>query len=222
MGLHVLVRVRADGRLRQRFHLGGVEQDTRVQGEDTIWGGNEGVDVALHNLGVVHDHDAESHHDFLELVGVDTLHASNTLQGLVDLGLMQHLGGQVGVERRKAQGGILEDLDQGAAHAEEDDRAELRVEAGAEDDLVALHADHGLDGDALEALRGGQSGHALLHLGEGLLDLGLASQVQLDTAHIELVGDGRRVELHDDREANLLGRLSGFLGGLGHFAGGDG
>ena len=54
----------------------------------------------------------------------------------------------------RAEGLVLEHLDELAAHAEQEHRAELRVNAAAQDDLVAVaQLDHLLDGDALEVLR---------------------------------------------------------------------
>ena len=51
------------------------------------------------------------------------------------------------------EGLVLEHLDELAAHAEQEHRPELRVNAAAEDDLVAVaQLDHLLDGDALEML----------------------------------------------------------------------
>ena len=66
--------------------------------------------------------------------------------------------GERRVERRQGQRAVLEDLDQLAAHAEQQDRAELRVEAAADDQLVAGPVDHRLDRDALEVLGAGLLG----------------------------------------------------------------
>eukprot|EP00405_Crypthecodinium_cohnii_P062449 CAMPEP_0195015410 /NCGR_PEP_ID=MMETSP0326_2-20130528/19612_1 /TAXON_ID=2866 ORGANISM="Crypthecodinium cohnii, Strain Seligo" /NCGR_SAMPLE_ID=MMETSP0326_2 /ASSEMBLY_ACC=CAM_ASM_000348 /LENGTH=39 /DNA_ID= /DNA_START= /DNA_END= /DNA_ORIENTATION= len=39
-----------------------MQENSRVEGNNPIRASDERVDVALHDLGVVHDHDAESHH----------------------------------------------------------------------------------------------------------------------------------------------------------------
>ena len=44
---------------------------------------------------------------------------------------------------------------------------------------------------------------------------GFVLEVQLDAAHVGLVGDRLRVELQDDREADLLRQLGGGGFGLG-------
>ena len=67
-----------------------------------------------------------------------------------DPGLLHHPPGQRRVQRRQGQRAVLEDLDELAAGAEEQHRAELRVEAAADDQLVAVEPDHRLDGHALE------------------------------------------------------------------------
>jgi hypothetical protein len=53
---------------------------------------------------------------------------------------------------------VLEHFDELAAGAEQQHRAELRVNAAAEDDFVAVELDHLLHGDALEMLRAGLLG----------------------------------------------------------------
>ena len=60
------------------------------------------------------------------------------LQRGEDPGLLHHPPRQGGVERRQGQRAVLEDLDELAAGAEEQHRAELRVEAAADDQLVAV------------------------------------------------------------------------------------
>mmetsp|Transcript_12969 Transcript_12969/g.28773 ORF Transcript_12969/g.28773 Transcript_12969/m.28773 type:complete len:345 (-) Transcript_12969:1845-2879(-) len=155
-GLGVLVGIRTDGRLRQVLDLRRVQQHTRVQGNDAIRTSDERVDVRLHDLGVFDDHDAKSDHDVQQQVHVDTVHTSHSLECFVDLGVHQHLPGQIGIQWRQAQGRILEDFHQGTAKAEQDDRAELGVQRRAEDDLEAFDANHRLNGDALEAIRRGK------------------------------------------------------------------
>ena len=66
------------------------------------------------------------------------------------MGLLHHAAGERGIERRQAEGAVLENFDELAAGAEEQHGAELRVGAAADDELVAVELDHGLDGDAQE------------------------------------------------------------------------
>ncbi len=93
---------------------------------------------------------------------VHGLAAAHTLEGGVDLGPFHHAAGQGGGQRRQAQGAVLEDLHQLAAQAEEQHRAELRIDAAAQDQLVAFDLGHRLDGDAQEMSRPGLFGDRLL------------------------------------------------------------
>ena len=73
-----------------------------------------------------------------------------------------------GVEGRQGQGFVLEHLDQLPAHAEEQHRAKLRVNAAAQDDLVAVgQLDHLLHRDALEMLGALLLRHRRLDVVEG-------------------------------------------------------
>mmetsp|Transcript_91030 Transcript_91030/g.253444 ORF Transcript_91030/g.253444 Transcript_91030/m.253444 type:complete len:344 (-) Transcript_91030:179-1210(-) len=127
----VLVRVRADRGARQLLQARVVQQHAGVKREDALGRGDEGVDVALGDLGMVHHQDAETDHHVDQSLNVNALHATDALERGEDLGLLEHLLRQVRVQRGQAQGGILEDLDEGAAHAEEDHGAELRIDGGA-------------------------------------------------------------------------------------------
>jgi len=57
---------------------------------------------------------------------------------------------------------VLEDLDELPARPEEENGAELGIDAAAEDELVAVAGRHPLHGDALEMLLSGPLGHGLL------------------------------------------------------------
>ena len=76
--------------------------------------------------------------------------AAHALEGRVDLGALHHAASQRRRERRQAEGAVLEDLDELAAEAEEQDGPELGVDAAADDELVAVPVDHRLHRDALE------------------------------------------------------------------------
>ncbi len=93
---------------------------------------------------------AEPNQKLLERGQVHRRAAAHALERGEDLGLLHHPPGQRGVERRQPQGAVPEDLDELAARAEEQHRAELRVEAAADDQLVAVELDHRLHADALE------------------------------------------------------------------------
>ena len=112
------------------------------------------------------------------------------LQRGVDPGLLHHPPGQRGVQRRQRQRAVLEDLDELAAGAEEQDRAELRVEAAADDQLVAVELDHRLDGHALEVLRRRRARATDASMAPiGAADGVGVGQVELHAADVGLVGD---------------------------------
>ena len=69
---------------------------------------------------------------------IDRLAPADALEGFEDLGLLHQPPGERGVQRRQAQGAILEHFDELAAEAEEQHRAELRIEAAADDELVGV------------------------------------------------------------------------------------
>ena len=78
--------------------------------------------------------------------------AAHALERGEDLGLLHHPPGQRGIERRQAQCAILDDFDELAARAEKKYRAELGVEAAADDQLVTVERDHRLNAHPLEML----------------------------------------------------------------------
>mmetsp|Transcript_41229 Transcript_41229/g.119408 ORF Transcript_41229/g.119408 Transcript_41229/m.119408 type:complete len:203 (-) Transcript_41229:599-1207(-) len=112
--VHELVfeRVRPDRRRGEVLHTRVVEEHPGVEREDAIGGSDEGVNVALHDLRVVHDENAEAHHDVDQRIDVHAFHAADALQGREYLRPLQHFLRQVGVEGRQAQGGVLEHFDE--------------------------------------------------------------------------------------------------------------
>ena len=64
--------------------------------------------------------------------------------------MLHEAGRQRRVQGRKSERAVAVDLDELAAGAEEYDRSELRIDGAAEDEFVALGADHGLDRYAFE------------------------------------------------------------------------
>ena len=129
--------------------------------------------------------------------------------------MLHHPAGQRGVERRQRQCAVLEDLDELASRAEEQDRAELRVEAAADDQLVAVELDHRLDADPLEVFGADALSDRRLDGAVSLADRRGVRQVELHAADVGLVGDRQGMELEDDREADRLGRGDGIVLGRG-------
>ena len=121
---------------------------------------------------------------------------------------------QSGIERRQTERSVFEYLDKLASRAKEKDRTELRVQAAANDQLVAIELDHGLDAHPLEMLTTtvarDTGGDRLISLAHGVL----AGHVELHAAHVGLVRDCLGVELEDDREADRNRRRDGVV--LGH------
>jgi len=75
------------------------------------------------------------------------------LQGGENLRLLHQSSRERGVERRQAKRAILEHFHQLTAGAEQQHRAKLRVDAAAQNQLVAVGRNHRLDGTAEEVLR---------------------------------------------------------------------
>ena len=127
----VLRRVGADGELGQILRLGDVrvvQHDAGVEGDQAVRRSEQRVDVDLLDPALLDDELAEADQQLLERGEVHRLAAADAFEGLVDLGLLHHAAGQRGVERRQGEGAVLEDLDELAAGAEQEHRAELRVD----------------------------------------------------------------------------------------------
>ena len=214
----VLGRVGPDGQLGQLVlgRLRVVQDDAGVERDQVVAGGKQRVDVDLLDPALFGDELAEADHELLQGGEVHRLAPAHAFEGVVDLGALHHAPGQGGVERRQGQGLVLEHLHELAAHAEQQHRPKLRVNAAAQDDLVAVgQLDHLLHRDALEVLGALLLGHGGLDVVEGLAHIGFVLEVQLDAADVGLVGDGLGVELQHDREPDLLRQLGGGGFGLG-------
>lgn len=214
---HVLVRIAADGGVRELLSRGAglVEDDTGIESNDVVRGDEHGVDIELLDPVDIGDELGEADEDLVEELLVAALLATDTLEGLVDLGLLHASAGLLGVDGRNGHGGVLVDLDEGTTGTEDEDGTDLGVVAAAEDDLVTVgEVEHELDGDALEGIGLADLLEVALDGVEGLLDLLSVSEVELDTTDIGLVGDGLGVELDDDGVAHGVGELGGLLGGL--------
>ena len=88
----------------------------------------------------------------------------------MDAGLLHHPARERRRERRQAERAVAEHLDELAAEPEEEHRPELRIDAAADDELVAGALDHRLDRDALEVLGAVRRGHRGLDRRVGLAD----------------------------------------------------
>ena len=84
------------------------------------------------------------------------------LQDLEDPGALHHPPRQRRVQRRQGQRAVPEQFDQWPARAEQEHRAELRIGAATEDELVAVELDHRLDGHAQEVLGADAPAYGLL------------------------------------------------------------
>ncbi len=190
-----------------------MDNDASIQCNQALRGSQQWVDVQFFDPWLLADQVAEADHNLLQQVQVDRWPAAHTFQGGVDLGALHHATSQCRVEGRQRQGAVFENLNQLAAQAEQQHRAELWIEAAAKDQLVAIQADHRLDGDAKEV------DFAVLvlltaHLGQdGSLDalIGFANtfgifQVQLHAADVGLVGNNFRMQLKNNWIADLLSR----------------
>src|SRR5262249_42146999 len=101
---------------------------------------------------------------------------------------------------------------------EQDHRAELQIDGAADDQLVAVVADHRLNGYALEGRRFQAAlldvvFQVLLDGRERLANGRVVGQVELNSAGVALVRDGRGIELEPDRVAELASRTHRGVGG---------
>ncbi len=220
---HVLARVGPDGRPRQLglVHLGPVERDARVEGEQSLGRGEQRVDVDLGDPALLDDEQAEADEQLLQRGGVDRPPAADAAKRAGDRRPLDHPPGQRRRQRRQPQLAVAEQLDERAAHAEEQHRPELRVDRRADDQLVAGVVDHRLDGDALEVLLAARLGHRRPHALERLAHRALVDQVEAHATDVGLVRDRAAVQLDDDRVADLAGGGDRFVGRPGHPRVGD-
>ncbi len=130
-----------------------VHHHPRIEREQALGGGQQRVDVDLLDRRVLDDQVAEANHQLFQRRHVHRFASAHALQRFVDAGLLHHAPGQRGVQRRQRQRAVLEDLHQLASGAEQQHRAELRVERRAEDQFVALLLGKGLHRHSLEMAR---------------------------------------------------------------------
>src|SRR5215203_5603980 len=137
-------------------------------------------------------------------------------QRLEDSGPFHHPPGECGCQRREGEGPVPVHLDQRAAGPEEQDGTELRVQAAADDQFVAVETDHLLDGCAAKVLGPVVLPYRGLHLLVGQSDLLCGLQVQAHAAHVCLVGYCLGVELEDRGVAEVVCQFHGLIRAARH------
>src|SRR5215204_2465534 len=198
------------------LHLRVVQNDTGVEGYQALRRGQERVDVELLDPGLLDDELARANEQSLQGADVDRRPAPDSTQRLEDSGPFHHPPGERGCQRREGEGPVPVHLDQRAAGPEEQDRTELRVQAAADDQLIAVETDHLLDGAAAEVLGPVVLLYRGLHLLVGQPDLVGALQVQAHAAHVRLVGYCLGVELEDHGVAEVVCQFHGLIRAARH------
>jgi hypothetical protein len=142
--------VRADGRAGELrvLDLARKEDHAGVEGEELFGGGEDGIDIDFAEAGLLDDELAETDEKSFKGGKVDGFAAADSAKGFEDFGLLHEASGKSGIQRRKCESAVAIDLDELAAGAKENDRAELGVDGAAENELVAFGANHGLHGHA--------------------------------------------------------------------------
>ena len=134
--------------------------------------------------------------------------------------MLHHPPRQRRVQGRQAQR-TVEQFGQWSALAEQEHRAELRIGAATDDELVAVELDHRLDGHAQEVLGADALAHGLLDRAIGVAHRLGIGQVELHPADVGLVRDRLGVDLQDHgvaefrREGHGLFLRGGDPGGHG-------
>ena len=119
---------------------------------------------------------------------------------LGDARLVHQVARQLHVERRQGDGGVGDHLDRGAAGAEQDDRAEQRVLADADDQLMgAGPRDHRLNREALDRGVGRLGGDAVEDALGGVGRRLRRADAEHHAADVGLVADVTRQQLHRHR-----------------------
>ena len=195
---------------RARRGLVVVDHDADIRGNRTVLGGEDRIEVKLGDLRII-VHKLRNAHDHIgERVAVDRIAAAHALQHLGCLDAVKHRERLLPRDGRKAEGNVLQDLDENAAKAEGDQLAERAVGDGADDDFLTA-GQHLLDlhandlGVGLVGLRIGND-----RIIGGLRILG-RFDADNDAAGLGLVKDVRGDDLHDHRKAHAGGQLGCFL-----------
>src|ERR687897_3496176 len=136
----VLLRVRTDRGSWEDFflRLGVVQNDTGVEGYQALRRGQERVDVELSYPALLDDELARANEQPLQGADVDRRPAPDATEGLEDSGSFHHPSGERGGQRREGEGPVPVHPHQRAAGPQKQNRTELRGQAAADDQLVAL------------------------------------------------------------------------------------
>ena len=119
-----------------------------IEGDDLLLRNKQRVDVDLLDPALFRDELAEADQQIVERLEFDGRPAAHSLECTEDSRLLDNPARERGVERRQTERAIFEHLDELAARAEKQHRAELRIDRAAEDQLVSIAENHRLDGDA--------------------------------------------------------------------------
>ena len=126
----VLRGIRPDRERRQRVfaHVRAVQDDAGIERDELLLGDEQRVDVDFLDPALLDDELAEAHEQFFERGEIDWRPAAHALERGEDARLLHQPARERGIERRQAERAILEDFDELTARAEEQHRAELRIE----------------------------------------------------------------------------------------------
>ena len=199
-GNDVLGGIGTDGGARQpvRIDLRPVQDHPGVQRDQPPRRGEQRVDVDLSDPRLFDHQLAEPDQQPLQLAQIDgRVTAADALQELEDPGVLHHPPRQRRVQGRQAQRAVPDQFDLLSARAEQEHRAELRIGAATEDELVAVMLDHRLDGHAQKVLGADALAHGLLDRAIGAAHRLGIKQVELHPADVGLVRDRLRIELQD-------------------------
>ena len=158
---------------------------------------------------------AKAYQKLLERGKVDRPSAPHSFESGDDLGLLHDPAGQCCVKWWQPERAVLEYLDKLSARTKEEHRAELRVKAGADDQLIAIKLDHRLNGHSLEMFGTGSLTHRGLDGTIGMANSLIVGQIKLHAANVGLVGDRLGMKLEHDRKSDALSGGNGFVLGRG-------
>src|ERR1019366_4369373 len=148
----ILHRIRPDGRLGQlvlrRFRI--VQHDARIERKNSFRRDEQRIDVNLRDPRLLDDELAEAHEQLFERGDVRGLASAHAFERGENFGAFHHAARQRRVQRRQTKRAVLENLDELAARAEEQHRAELRINAAANNQFITFELDHRLHGHAKE------------------------------------------------------------------------
>ncbi len=178
--------------------------EARIDDDGAGRGHDHRVEVQRADLRHLADEFRDAQQHRLHRVHVRGGRAAQWLQRLVRARTHDEVLCEVGIERRQGDRAVADDLDQRAAEAEADGRAENRVAHDADHHFATLAlAVHALDQHALHAGIGPRARDVLHHGTVRTTNGGLVRQPETHAPHVRLVRDVGREDLHCHREAGL-------------------